>query len=98
MQFVKVVKDLMFGLPRLRGCEKLVARDEKINMNKKIKDTPHAWDARRLGAEAHFVAVAGREHELALNKTLGLPTHFDAQLKAAKTKQQPALIPERKAA
>jgi hypothetical protein len=88
----------MLGLPRLRGCEKLVARDEKINMNKKIKDTPHAWDARRLGAEAHFVAVAGREHEVALNKTLGLPTHFDAQLKAVNAEHQPALIPERKAA
>ena len=67
-------------------------------MNKKIKDTQHAWDTRRLGAEAHFVAVAGREHEVALNETLCLPTHVDAQLKAAKTKQPPALIPERKAA
>ena len=41
-------------------------------MNKKIASTPEAWDERQLGSDEQYVAVAGPEHDAALDQTLGL--------------------------
>jgi predicted DNA binding CopG/RHH family protein len=41
-------------------------------MAKKIDSTEEAWDERILGASEEHVAVAGEEHESALNDALGL--------------------------
>lgn len=38
----------------------------------KIKDTTEAWDNRALGADEAHVAVAGQDHETALDDALGL--------------------------
>lgn len=39
---------------------------------KKIRNTPQAWDARKLGADAQFVGVADVAHEEALQEALDL--------------------------
>jgi len=41
-------------------------------MIKKIASTPEAWDERQLGADEQFAAVAGAEHEVAVDEALGL--------------------------
>lgn len=41
-------------------------------MTKKIASTPEAWDERQLGADEQFAAVAGAEHEGAVDEALGL--------------------------
>ena len=66
-------------------------------MKKKIRDTQQAWDERTLGAEAQFVAIADSQHELNLNKALGLSSPKENQLRVAKAWQQPTRTPSRKA-
>lgn len=41
-------------------------------MSKKIAGTAEAWDERLLGADEQYVALAGPEHDVALDQTLGL--------------------------
>lgn len=68
-----------------------------MQMKKKMKDTQQAWEKRTLGAEAQFVVVADSQHELNLNKALGLSSPQDNQMSAAKSGQQPPLTPGPKA-
>jgi hypothetical protein len=84
----------------LKGFERtkvLGKKNKKIQMKKKMRDNQQAWDKRTLGAEAQFVAVADSQHELNLNKALGLSSPQDNQMRAAKSRQQPTLTPSRKA-
>jgi predicted 2-oxoglutarate/Fe(II)-dependent dioxygenase YbiX len=82
---------------RVFELEKVLGKTNKKIQMKKMRDTQQAWDKRTLGAEAQFVAVADSQHELNLNKALGLSSPQDNQMRATKYGQQPTLTPSPKA-